>query len=59
MKPTPAHLITEEIFARWPVLFCRVAGAAAGNCAGVAEKSAVFQAFCGGDGFFPPWHDRC
>jgi hypothetical protein len=59
MKPERAHLIVEEIFARWPAHFCRVAGAAAGNSAGAAEKSAGFQAFCGCAGFFSPWHDRC
>jgi hypothetical protein len=59
MKPGRANWMMGEIFARWPAHFCRVAGAAAGNCAGEAEKSAGFQAFCGGPGFFPLWHDRC
>jgi hypothetical protein len=59
MKPERAHLIMEEIFARWPAHFCRVAGVVAGNCAGMAEKSAGFAGFYGGAGIFPLWHDRC
>jgi hypothetical protein len=59
MKPERANWMMGEIFARWPARFCRVAGAVADNCAGAAEKSAGFQAFCGCAGFISPWHDRC
>jgi len=47
MKPTPTNLITEEIFARWPAHFCRVARAAAGNCGLMLKKLPVFQVFHG------------
>jgi hypothetical protein len=59
MKPGIDQRDTEEIFAQWPAHFCRVTGAAAGNCATAGEKYAEFKAFCRGDRFILPWHDRC
>jgi len=59
MKPTPAHLITEEIFARQPVLFCRVPDAAAGTGDGKLKNMPVFQVFFGCAGFILSWHARC
>jgi hypothetical protein len=59
MTPERANLITEEIFTRLPVPFCRVAGAKAAQRPGGAEDFAVFQFFSGCAGLFRKWHGRC
>jgi hypothetical protein len=59
MKPTPANLNTEAIFARCRAHFCRVTGLTSGDYADAGEKHAGFQVFYGCDGFFSRWHGRC
>jgi len=59
MKPTPANFIVGEIFARWPVHFCRVPDAVAGRGGLMLKNMPVFQAFCGCAGYNLAWHDRC
>jgi hypothetical protein len=45
MKPSPANLRIAEIFALWPAIFCRVAGAAAGNCRLILKNMPVLKTF--------------
>ena len=59
MTPERAHLITEEIFTRLPVLYCRVAGGPVVPRPGEAEDFAGFQVFSSVAGLFPEWHGRC
>jgi hypothetical protein len=51
MKLMPANFIAGEIFARWPVRFCRVTAAVAGNCGLTLKNMPVFQVFYGCAGF--------
>jgi hypothetical protein len=54
-----ANLSLAEIFAQWPVHFCRVACSATGNFRLKLKKLPLFGEFPGHAGFFLPWHARC
>jgi len=59
MKPEITSMIMEEIFARWPASFCRVAGAVTEIALEKMEKVPVLNEFCGRAGFLSCWHGRC